>query len=274
LTDRTYNPAGNEKPGTPYDNETDNYRQTHYQLFYNLELSKKWAFNTAAFLTLGNGYYEEYKADQLYADYGLKNPVIAGTTYTMTDLVRQRWLDNNFVGQIASLQYKDSKDEWTFGGGWNRYQGSHFGNIIWMKIGSVSSGYRYYDYPATKTDANFYAKWVHQMGPHWQRFIDLQYRHVNHTMTGFEGNAALNVSRSFDFLNPKAGITYHQNGWQAFLSYALGSKEPNRDDFQASPINQPKAETLHDVELGLEKNQATGIMVRHSITCCTKTNWC
>ncbi len=35
LTNRRFNPAGTEKPGTPYDNETDNYQQTHYQLFFN-----------------------------------------------------------------------------------------------------------------------------------------------------------------------------------------------------------------------------------------------
>lgn len=253
ITDRTFNPAGMEKQGSPYNNQTDNYTQTHYQLFFNHSFSAKWAFNTAVFLTKGKGYYEEYKADQNFADYGLPNQSVGNTTYSSSDLIRQRWLDNNFYGQIASLQYKDQKDELTFGGGWTNYEGKHFGNITWMKIGTVSSDYKYYDYPATKWDANFYAKWMHKFNNQWQSFIDLQYRNVFHKMEGFEGNESLSVHRKFNFVNPKAGITYTYNGWQAYLSYALGNKEPNRDDFQASLNSQPNHETLHDFELGLEK---------------------
>ena len=220
TTDRTYNPAGMEKPGAPYDNQTDNYTQTHYQLFFNHSFNKNWAFNTAVFLTKGKGYYEEYKADQLYADYGLPNQSIGNTTYAATDLIRQRWLDNNFYGQIASLQYKDQKNEFTFGGGWTNYEGKHFGNIIWMKYGDVASGYQYYHYPATKWDANVYAKWMYKFNNAWQSFVDIQYRNVTHKMDGFEGNDQLSVHRKFNFINPKAGITYTHNGWQAYLSYA------------------------------------------------------
>ncbi len=256
ATDRTNNPAGTEKPGTPYDNQTDNYTQTHYQLFFNHSISTNWSFNTAVFLSKGKGYYEEYKAAQAYADYGLPNVIVGGATITKTDLIRQRWLDNDYYGQIASLQYKESKDELTFGGGWTKYTGQHFGNIIWMQTGSVSKDYRYYNYPAIKTDVNLYTKWQHQLSTHWLSFVDLQYRHVNHNMQGFEGNPALFVNRSFDFVNPKAGITYTHNGLQAFFSYALGQKEPNRDDFQAGVKSQPKAETLHDMELGIEKRKS------------------
>jgi iron complex outermembrane receptor protein len=253
LLDRRYNPAGMEKPGSPYENQTDNYTQTHYQLFFNHNFHSKWAFSTALFLTKGKGYYEEYKADQAYADYGLPNQVEGNFTYSGTDMIRQRWLNNQFFGQIASLQYKNQNDELTFGGGWTKYEGQHFGNIIWMKVGTVSPDYHYYDYPATKWDANFYTKWMHKFNQQWQSFIDLQYRNVTHQMEGFEGNANLSVHRSFQFVNPKAGITYTHNGWQGYLSYALGNKEPNRDDFQASLLNQPKQESLHDFELGLEK---------------------
>ncbi len=253
TTDRTYNPAGMEKPGTPYDNQTDNYTQTHYQLFFNHSFNTKWAFNTAVFLTKGKGYYEEYKADQLYADYGLPNQSIGNTIYAATDLIRQRWLDNNFYGQIASLQYKDQKNEITFGGGWTNYEGKHFGNIIWMQHGTLTSDYQYYNYPATKWDANVYAKWMYKFNNKWQSFVDVQYRNVTHKMDGFEGNDQLTIHRKFNFINPKAGITYTHNGWQAYLSYALGNKEPNRDDFQASLVSQPKQETLHDFELGVDK---------------------
>lgn len=253
ATDRTNNPAGTEKPGSPYDNQTDNYTQTHYQVLYNHSFNNRWAFNTSFFLSEGKGYYEEYKAGQSFSKYGLGNVIVGGVTVTQTDLVRQRWLDNQFYGQVFSLQYKGAKDELTFGGGWNKYEGKHFGNITWMQTGSVSPNYRYYDYPATKTDANLYTKWQHQLSTHWLGFADIQYRHVNHDMNGFEGSPALKVNRLFDFWNPKLGVSYANNGYQAFFSYALAHKEPNRDDFQAGVKSQPKAETLHDIELGFDK---------------------
>lgn len=253
ATNRTYNPAGTEKADSPYDNQTDNYTQTHYQLFYNHALSSKWSINTALFLTRGKGYYEEYKANNNYLDYGLPNFIIGTDTFTTTNLIRQRWLDNYFYGQIASLQYKTNLNELTIGGGWNKYDGKHFGNIVWIERGILPNNYHYYHYPATKSDANFYIKWQHHLTPNLSSFIDIQYRFVKHIMNGFEGNELLNISRQFNFVNPKIGLTYTKNGWNTFLSYAIANKEPNRDDFQASPINQPTHETLHDVELGIEK---------------------
>ncbi len=255
ATDRTYNPAGTEKPGTPYANQTDNYQQDHYQLFFNHSFTSQWNFNTAAFLTYGRGYYEEYKAKQYFSDYGLPNFKVGTTTLDSTDLVRQRWLDNYFYGQIISLQFKNATDELTLGGGWTSYEGKHYGTIIWAQFG-IDKDHKYYDYPALKTDANIYLKWQHKLNANWQSFVDLQYRHVYHNMTGFEGNPNLNITRSFNFINPKAGITYTNHEWQAYFSYALGNKEPNRDDFQASLISQPKAETLHDFELGIEKKNS------------------
>ena len=254
-TNRTYNPAGMEKADAPYENQTDNYTQTHYQLFFNHALNQYWSFNTALFFTKGDGYYEEYKADQKYSKYGLTNPVIAGVTLTKTDLVRQRWLDNGFLGQIASFLYKKDADELTIGGGWTKYQGQHFGKIVWVKQGTVSPDYRYYNLPAVKKDANIYAKWQHRFNANWQSFIDLQYRRVAHRMEGFQTSPRILVDRNFDFVNPKAGITYSKNGFIGFMSYAIANKEPNRDDFQASPVQQPKPETLQDLELGFEKRK-------------------
>ena len=249
VTDRTNNPAGTEKSGTPYDNQTDNYTQTHYQLFFNHSINQKWSFTTAAFLTRGKGYYEEYKANQSFSKYALPNV----GSINQSDLVRDRWLDNYFYGQITSLQYKDIRDELTIGAGWTKYDGKHYGTIPWIKTGTIPADFRYYNYPAIKKDAHLYVKWQHRLNVNWSSFADLQYRHVNHAMTGFEGSANLNVDRRFNFVNPKAGITYSNNGWQAYFSYALGHKEPNRDDFQASLNKQPKPETMHDMELGVEK---------------------
>jgi iron complex outermembrane receptor protein len=251
-TNRTYNSAGTDRPGAPYDNETDNYTQTHYQLFFDQKLNPNWQFNTALYLTRGKGYYENYKGNERFSKYGLPNLVLGDTTISRTDLVRQKWLDNYFYGQILSLQYRKDRHEWVIGGGWSRYQGDHFGKVIWAKYG-FDEGYRYYDNDAWKTDVNVYTKWQYQLTSVFSLFTDLQYRRVQHRMNGFEENPSLIIDRSFNFFNPKAGITYRQNGWQAFVSYAHAGKEPNRDDFQASLDKQPTKEMLHDFEGGLEK---------------------
>ena len=167
-------------------------------------------------------------------------------------LFRRLWLDNYFYGQIASLQYKTTKDELTIGGSWSKYDGKHYGRLIWSEV-KIPSGYQYYYFPATKTDENIYAKWMHNLDTKWSTFADVQYRHVMHNMKGFEDNPDLFIKRDFDFLNPKAGISYNHNGWNAYLSYALAHKEPNRDDFEASLQQQPIAETLHDFEAGIER---------------------
>lgn len=251
-TDRTYNSSGTDKPGEPYNNETDNYWQTHYQLFFNTQCNENWSFNTAAFLTRGFGYYENYKAGQAFADYGVPDIVIGGATIEKTDLVRQRWLDNYFYGQIFSAQYKKDRNAITVGGGWTVYDGSHHGNVIWAQYG-FDKDYHYYDNDALKSDINIYAKWQYELSKYWSLFTDLQYHHVHHQMDGFDDNPTLYINRKFDFINPKAGISYSKNGWQTYFSYALANKEPNRDDFEASLMNQPKKETLHDFEAGVEK---------------------
>ena len=133
-----------------YANQTDNYKQDHYQLFYNQEISDKLNANLAVFLTRGKGYYEEYKNDALYVNYGLPNPQIGDTTLTSTNLIRQRWLSNYFYGGIYSLQYNNKTTSLTLGGGWTEYDGSHYGDVIWSAQGSIPSDYTYYNVPAKK----------------------------------------------------------------------------------------------------------------------------
>ncbi|MDN3656272.1 TonB-dependent receptor plug domain-containing protein [Ferruginibacter paludis] len=254
-TDRTYNISGQEQPGKPYPNETDNYTQTHYQLFYNHQFNQYWKANAAVFLTKGKGYYEEYRADQSLSNYGLPDYIANGDTTSSTDMVRQEWLDNNFYGSIFSLQYKKEKTQFTFGGGWNQYDGKHFGNITHAVVqAAVPQNYKWYgDLPAHKKDLSLYAKFAQQLNEHWQLFADMQVRNVNYTINGFRDNPTLKVKNNYTFFNPKAGITYNNNNWQVYASYARAGKEPNRDDFEAGKTQQPKQEELNDVELGVEK---------------------
>jgi iron complex outermembrane receptor protein len=249
---RRYNSAGTEKPGSPYNNETDNYQQDHYQLFFNHSLSEQWSFNTAAFLTRGRGYYEQYKAEEDYADYGLDNPVINGSPVTSTDLIRQLWLDNYFYGGIYSVQYKQKGTNITAGGAITQYDGDHYGRIIWANTG-ITPGHEWYNNRARKSDINAYAKWTQALNARWQSFLDLQYRTVDYRISGFRNNPGISTDNRYHFFNPKLGISYAHQGWQAFASIALANKEPNRDDFEAGLTQQPKPEQLQDLEIGVEK---------------------
>ncbi|MBU9936210.1 MAG: TonB-dependent receptor plug domain-containing protein [Ferruginibacter sp.] len=254
ATERTFNSSGTEKPGDPYDNETDNYTQTHYQLFYNHKLNSYWKGNLAVFLTRGKGYYEQYKAGRYLADYGLPDYFDGMTTITSTDLVRRLWLDNYFYGSIFSLQYQQKKTQLVLGGGYNAYDGQHYGEIKWAAVqAAVPANYRWYDLTAYKKDLSLYGKWTQQLNKNWQSFVDIQVRNIDYRIHGFRDNPALEINKNFTFLNPKAGITYSDKKWQAYISYALAGKEPNRDDFEAGNTQQPNAERLHDVELGVER---------------------
>jgi iron complex outermembrane receptor protein len=253
-TNRTYNSAGQEQPSKPYDNETDNYTQTHYQLFYNNQLNNYWKSNIAIFLTKGAGYYEQYKSAEAFTTYGLPDYQDGNSTITQTDLIRQLWLDNNFYGSIFSIQHQKHNTHLTIGGSLNQYDGVNFGDITWAKVqAAVPSNYKWYNHTATKKDLSFYTKWTQQINQHWQSFIDLQFRNVNYTIKGFRDNPGLFINNKYHFLNPKVGMTYNFKNWQAFLSYAMASKEPNRDDFEAGTALLPKAEKLQDIELGIER---------------------
>jgi iron complex outermembrane receptor protein len=245
---RTYNPAGTEKQGSPYNNQTDNYTQSHYQLFFNQTISQHLRWNAAAFFTKGRGYYEEYKADVSLPNYGIDLNI-----GNAVDVVRRRWLDNNFYGQIASLSYEENKNKITFGGGWNIYEGQHFGNLPYG-IPSISSlhviGKVYYNNNGIKKDYNSYIKWEHQISNQLTSFVDVQFRHVQHTMNGFDANPELIVDRKFDFVNPKAGLSYKLGNTTYYSSIAVAHKEPNRDDFEAGINQQPKQEVLYDWETG------------------------
>ena len=253
-TNRTINYAGMERPGSPYDNETDNYKQDHYQLLFDQKLGSHLVFNTGLFLVKGKGFYEQYKAGESYADYGLTPPASGATE---TDLVRQLWLDNDFYGNIFSFQYNKDKTALTLGGALTHYRGNHFGTVTWAEEGLKETSNRWYDNKGDKADLNVYGKWQQNLTAHWQVFTDLQYRKVDYQIDGFRYNPDLRIDENYHFFNPKVGLSYHKNDWLTYASYAVANKEPNRDDFEAGTGELPKPEQLHDIELGVERKTGT-----------------
>ena len=247
-TNRTYN-------SFTYDNQTDNYQQDQYQLISSHELSRNWRLNASFFYTKGRGYYEEYRPDNAYSDYGLPNVIIDDSTITRTDLIRRLWLDNNFYGTVFSVDYNSfGKLTANFGGGWNQYKGEHYGEIIWARVaGNTNIRERYYDDNATKNDLNLYAKAFYQVTSKLNGFLDVQVRNVDYSFLGFNSQLQnVQQTATLTFFNPKAGLTYVFNDRStAYASVGVGHREPNRNDYtQSTPESRPKDEELIDYEAG------------------------
>ena len=245
-SNRTFNSAGmfTDQLGNIrfYDNETDNYQQDHYQLHWNEKISDKWNTNLAFHYTKGKGYYENYIEDASFTDYGLL-PV---GTEVATDLIRQKWLDNDFYGTTFSSNYKEEKLNLVIGGAYNKYEGAHFGKVIWARFASQSElGDRYYDDYATKTDGNIFAKANYQLSEKISFYADLQIRNIHYKANSLETGL---VNDNFNFFNPKAGLNYDLNSKNTlYFSFARANREPNRDDYSNGT---PKPEQLNDFELG------------------------
>lgn len=242
-----------------YENQTDNYTQTHHYLHYNFQPGNAWTFNAALHYTKGAGYYEELRENDKFATYGMQ-PIIVGTdTIDHTDLVRRRWLDNHFYGVIYNLKY-NPKAGLTFhlGGGYNEYLGDHFGEVIWAQYSSNRfTGDQYYFNDAKKTDFNIYGKADYRIQKVLLNF-DLQYRHINYRFLGYDHNQnPTDQIAKHDFMNPKVGLTYMLSGaQQLYMSYAYAHKEPIRKDYtESSTTSRPKPEKMQDIELGYRLRQ-------------------
>ena len=246
---RNFNTGGTEKTGSPHDNEVDDYTQTHYQLVLNRALNNNLDFNATLHYTAGKGFFEQYKADQAYSDYLIGNEE--------GDVIRKRWLDNDFYGLVYSLAYTNDDNTFntTFGGGLNTYKGRHFGEAIWAEsIGEISGADYYYDNDAEKNDINFYLKTVYDLDPRTHVFVDVQYRHINYSFEeDFDSSFDPGTQEvQLNFFNPKFGVQYDLAANQSlYASFAAASHEPNRTDYtESSADTRPKHESLIDVELG------------------------
>ncbi len=250
---RTYN-------SYTYKNEVDNYRQDHYQIVSSHNLSNKLTFNLNAFLVRGLGYYEQYRSGDDYRKYNLPNVIVGKDTLTSTDFIRRRWLDNYFYGTTFSFDYNSFKKlTASFGGGWNQYDGDHYGQIIWARnAGNIENEHQYYFSTGKKKDFNLYGKVYYAFTDQLTAFADLQYRRVSHAIHGTDNDLVqLAFDESYSFFNPKAGLTYQlAEQSSVYASYSIGNREPNRDDFTSSTANLfPKSERLQSVEAGFRTQQ-------------------
>lgn len=254
INNRTFNPAGSytDENGNEkfYDKEEDNYKQDHYQLHWNERFNSHWSTNIGLNYTYGRGYFEQYKEDEDFADYNFTPVTIDGENINTTDLIRRRWLDNDFYVINANANYKNNKIDLILGGSYNFYDGDHYGEIIWTQYNKGSDiRDRYYEGNGKKTELSVFSKATLKVNDKLSLYGDLQGRFINYQSSGLTSDRIpLIVDKNFNFFNPKAGVTYKLNSTDHFyISYARANREPRRSDFENGIT---KAEKLNDYELG------------------------
>ena len=237
-----------------YDNQVDNYAQTHYQLHLNREINARWRFNAKGHYTKGKGYFEEYKPNDDLTAYGLPIFIMGSDTVYTSNIVRQRWLDNDFFGGMAHLIYTGNKLKMHTNAAWNEYKGRHFGELIWAQYAPESFiGDRYYEGTSNKKDINFFTNVEYSIGQ-FNLFGDLQIRNVIYQTKGIDNDLRpYDVNDNLLFINPKAGVNFMRRGFRYYASVALGNKEPNRNDYVDAYYNTtPKSEQMIDYEFGVQ----------------------
>lgn len=243
-----------------YDNETDNYQQDHFQLFYSQKIGENINLNTALHYTYGRGFYEQFRNDDEFADYNLPDVILGNDTIRSTNLVRQKWLNNDFYGGTFSLSYNKGPLNTVLGGAWNQYDGRHFGKLIWGQfLDKTPKDYEWYRSNGLKTDYNMFIKANYRITNVVNLFGDLQHRSIVYEIDGIDDDLRnITQQHTFNFFNPKFGlIMYPGSNQQAYVSFAIANREPSRSNFtDADPDGQtPQPERLYDYEAGyLYKN--------------------
>jgi iron complex outermembrane receptor protein len=241
-----------------YENQTDNYWQSHYQLHLTHEFNSNIHLHSALHYTKGKGYYESYDEKASFSSYGLPNIIFTNDTIKETDVINQKWLDNDFYGIISSLKIKQKKLHTVIGFSANRYEGLHFGYLIWAQYLPFSiPKYKWYFGTGDKKDINVFIKESYHLSDKIILNGDIQYRYINYKITGKDENLRIvTQEHSYNFINPKGSIQYIINNNQNIVfSFATGRREPTRSDFtDADSGRTPKPELLLDYEFSYRLN--------------------
>ena len=273
FLEENYNDSGQTYNPYEYENEVDNYNQSHYQLHFTNKPRRNLKLNASLHYTRGKGYFEQYKgigqnaslnyfSQESLIDYGLQNVITSsGDTISETDLIRRRWLDNHFYGIVYSAEYFGKNFQFTLGGGANQYLGGHYGEVIWSQYASNGNiRHRYYDNDAIKNDFNIYGKLNYDLNSDLSAYVDLQQRIVTYDFTGLDQDGSeLDQTSKMSFFNPKVGLNYLLNNKTSLYAFAgVGNKEPSRDDFtESTPNSRPSHESLIDIEIGYRYSSET-----------------
>ena len=253
--------------GSLWPRTTDNFWQNHSLLNIVGQWNDRWSASATLHYTHGYGYYDEFRWQNKLKKFGLNVPDIK-----RSDFVRQKGLRQDVGGLVAHIDYTDER--WNVIGGLSaqHFWGNHFGYLTYASNEQlarlIGDRYTYYDSDARKLDASAYVKAAYNISQQWKAFADVQYRFVNYTTDGINDkfyqentlwyNQTLNIDEDYNFLNPKAGLSWSHGPHHAFASVAMSHREPQRDNFTDNykyPL--PKAEQLIDYELGYNYSTRT-----------------
>ncbi|MBO4464888.1 MAG: TonB-dependent receptor [Prevotella sp.] len=239
---------------------TDNFWQNHNLLNVVGNINDHWKASATLHYTHGYGYYEEFRPQNKLKKFGLTQ---AGVK--KSDFVRKKGLRQDVAGIVAHADYSDYRWNIITGLSAQHFWGEHFGFLTYASneilAQRIGKGYKYYDSDAKKLDASAYVKAAYKLTDELQAFADVQYRHVGYKTDGINdkfyedngrwANQPLDIDETYDFLNPKAGISWSLGPHHAYASVAVSHREPQRDNFTDNyKYPFPKAETLTDYELG------------------------
>ena len=241
-----------------YENEIDNYKQDHYQLHWNQKINQSWSTNLGLNYTYGRGYFEQYREEDAVSTYGgiLEATGVDFYGTAVTDLIRRRWLDNDFYVFNASVNYKESDLDLIVGGSYSNYDGDHFGEVIWARqfASETSIRDRYYFGNGKKTDFSAFAKATYELNSEIDVYGDLQLRNVGYKTSGLTSDLVnMLIDESYSFFNPKVGVSFQlTSNTTLYASYSRANREPSRSDFESNPDVKP--EQLNDFEMGWRYN--------------------
>ena len=259
------------RDGTLWNKTTDNFYQNHNILSAVWTPNDHWSHNFAVHYTYGYGYYNEFKSQSKFAKFGLTFYDADGNFVKRSDFVRKKGLTQHTYGIVYNTNYKD--EHWDVIGGLNlqQFRGNHWGYLTYIAnqaaenqfLGS-NGQYKYYDSDAHKYDYSAFVKANYRFADNWNVFADLQFRRVEYKTDGVNDkfveqadgtykNQVLDINEKFNFFNPKAGISYTNNGHKAYASVAYSNREPERNNYTDNynyPF--PEQEKLLDVEFGYQ----------------------
>ena len=259
--------------GSLWDKTTDNFWQNHNILSLAWQINDNWKTTGSVHYTHGHGYYKEFRPNKELNSFGLSNLVLSdGSTLKKTDFVRKKGLTQDSYGIIWNINYTDESWDITGGLSMQNFEGNHYGYVTYIKNEELrqavigNGDYKYYDSDATKSDQNIFVKALYHLCPSFDVFADVQFRHVGYITTGINdrfvslssggfANQILDINEKYNFLNPKVGVSFHENGHNAYASFARSNREPERNNFTDNyNYPAPVAEQLNDFELGYNYN--------------------
>lgn len=266
---RRYNPAGEytDEAGNRlyYDNETDNYYSDIVQLTLTRELNRYLVLNAGLSYNYGYGYYENYREDKDFADFGLPAQTVEGVTYDSSDFIRRKLMENDFYVANIGLNYTRNRLKLTFGGMYSFYDGDHYGRLPWVKFNQdIAENYEWYRNVGRKAEVNLFTKADYQLNERLSLFGDLQYRRINYSFSGIDDDLMdLTGDFTYNFLNPKAGVSLLLNERnRLYASAAVGQREPLRTDLKdgikGETLNPIQPERMIDYELGYRYSVENG----------------